>query len=304
MRGRLFGTIVSVVLATSVPAAASAAPVAAAPHASAATPNAVVAAAPTCPAFTTSGLDLVRSAGQPTAGTCQPLVDFPNAFTAPPRTITTVDLDATAGYRTSSLWATYGDTLHRLVLRTSWETGTDVRTVKDTAHGLGWQSIRLLAASEWNGYLYGVHDNGRLYRYTSTSGIVRSAGSQSGFGAVRTLTLIGEHADRDVLLVTLATGQLSVVRVPRTPTMTATSSQIRSRSWQGFTALTYRDSGRAGQPNILSALNPTSNRWYTYSMADATRGLATPMTAVGDLAAGQVTAPATNTTTGFPLTGG
>ena len=243
-------------------------------------------------------------AAPPAGDTCLSTVSFPSAFTAPPRTITTVDMDATVGYRTSTLWATYGDTLHRLVLKTSWETGTDVRTVKDTPHGLGWQGIRLLAASEWNGYLYGVHDNGRLYRYTATAGVVRSAGSQPGFGGVRTLTLIGEYADRDVLLVTLATGQLSVVRVPRTTTLSATSSQIRSRSWQGFEAIIFQDPGRAGQPNRLFALNATSHRWYTYTMADATRGLATPMAAAGDVAAGQLTAPAATTTTGYPLSGG
>lgn len=239
-------------------------------------PAATSAAAGRCGFFAAVGRDLVTALEDPaTPDQCRTETTFANGFPTQPRTMTDVDIDANAGDRAFTTWATYGTALHHVTMKTSWENGSPVDTVTDVPHGSGWQGIRLLVGPGWYASLYAIHDDGRFRRYTVTPTGVRSAGTQPGFGRVKTMTVIGEYPDRDVLLVTLTTGQLSVVRIPRTTALAATSSQIRARSWQGFEAIAWHDTFQPGAMNVLSGFDADTHRWYAYDMADATKGLAT-----------------------------
>lgn len=156
-----------------------------------------------------------------------------------------------------------------------------------------------LVASRWGGFrhlvqagqpgesvpnlIYGLHDNGTLYRYRLSWGggtpSVSSYGSVAGFGDIRTMTLISRQPTYDTLLATTTTGQLTSIRIPTTTTMTASRSVIRARTWGALDQLAI---GVCSSGTMLVAINSTTDLAYAYHLG-VLNGTSTPITSWGQL---------------------
>ncbi|WP_341956246.1 hypothetical protein [Microbacterium sp. LWH13-1.2] len=115
-----------------------------------------------------------------------------------------------------------------------------------------WAPVRLLAAvpavsGTPGAYVYAIHDNGSLYRYTVPAGAENMQNTtfvSSGWAGVKNLTFLhltvlpnGQPAH--VLLATLATGQLVEYTIPNgNPTNTGTRIDIRPSTWEILSSLT------------------------------------------------------------------
>ncbi|WP_116947260.1 hypothetical protein [Jiangella endophytica] len=139
-------------------------------------------------------------------------------------------------------------------------------------------------------YLYALHDNGSLYRYVITSGtagrpVLTGAGRVAGFGTVRDMTLIGRTPQYDALLANTTTGRLILIKIPTTATMTATTTTIRSRTWQAFDHLALGNCATpsGGTVTTLIGVNSASGEAYAYRMGFVTNS-STPIQGLGRLA--------------------
>ena len=222
------------------------------------------------------------------ATTCAPVTDFPDAFPVAPRAVSEALRDGDEFYRSLTMYATVDGQLQVVTTSVDTTNGTPVYQTLRSTCGTGWGSMRTLVGTrnaQDNPMLYALHDNGRLYRYKrlNLAGChLQSAGSVALPG-LKTIAPIGEHPDKDVFLITTTSGSLSVLRIPRTTAMTATSSQIRARSWQGFDGIHFRSGYGSGLVNQLVGINNTTHRRYNYKLEDATKGLATVMVADGSV---------------------
>ncbi|RIQ28191.1 hypothetical protein [Jiangella rhizosphaerae] len=140
-----------------------------------------------------------------------------------------------------------------------------------------------------NSYLYALHDSGYLYRYLATSGpygpAPTAAGRVAGFGTVRDITLIGRTPQYDALLANTTTGRLILVKIPTTARMTATTTTIRSRTWQVFDHLAIGNCSDAsgGTVTTLIGVNSATGEAYAYRMGFV-RDASTPIQSLGRLA--------------------
>lgn len=139
-------------------------------------------------------------------------------------------------------------------------------------------------------YLYGLHDNGSLYRYRVTYGSgghpsLTSAGHVPGFGTVRDITLIGRTPQYDALLANTTDGRLILVKIPVTTTMTAATTTIRARTWQGFDHLAVGSctNPAGGVVTTLIGTNSSTGAAYAYRMGFL-RDATTPIEGLGRLA--------------------
>lgn len=151
-------------------------------------------------------------------------------------------------------------------------------TIAVTSLGRGWGGFRRLVAtgdaveSDHAPNLYGLHDNGRIYRYRISPGtgqqrVLTGAGSVAGFSDLKTITLISVTPSYDALLANTTSGQLVVIKIPNSSTMTATRTVIRSRTWQGFEHLVVADC-HDGWNNVLLGIDHDTSTAYAYAMAD------------------------------------
>jgi hypothetical protein len=240
-----------------------------------------------CTGFTVVGTNVasVDPTGSTTCAVDQ--TSAPGMFPVTPRAVSNGVEDVDDDYASLSTFATVAGNLEFTVAERTVVNGTPQFDYSRPRCGTGWQGMRVLAASPTA--VYALHDNGRLYRYkivqaAPTACRLQSAGSLALAG-VKAMVLAGVHPDRDVFLITTTTGRLSVLRVPRTTTMTATSSVIRDRSWQGFDTLHFIDGSGTGLVNRLVGVNTTTHTWYGYKLEDATKGLSTRMVADGSVTA-------------------
>ena len=237
-----------------------------------------------CTGFTVLGAN-VASVGAANAATCAVETTAPGMFPVAPRAVSNGVEDVDENLASLSTFATVAGNLEYTVAEKTFVNGVPQYDYHRPRCGTGWGSMRLLVASP--SAVYAMHDNGRLYRYKilqagPTVCRLQSAGSVPLAG-VKAMVLVGVHPDRDVFLITTTTGRLSVLRVPTTAAMTATSSVIRSRSWQSFDALHFVDGTGAGLVNRLIGVNDTTHTWYGYKLEDATKGLSTQMVADGSV---------------------
>ncbi|TCC62136.1 hypothetical protein E0H73_15610 [Kribbella pittospori] len=146
----------------------------------------------------------------------------------------------------------------------------DLATVK---LGTGWTSFRAIASSNYvlgaapHSFLYGLHSNGSLYRYT-VGETVRAFGSAPGFGTVKAMTLIAETASYDTLLVSLTGGSLYTVRVPVTNPMKPIVKKVRSTGFAAYESLIAQRCGAAS--TLLSAFDNDTKTVTVYAVSRAT----------------------------------
>ncbi|WP_146605108.1 hypothetical protein [Jiangella anatolica] len=199
----------------------------------------------------------------------------------------------------------YGDHAEPQPFHDNWHLATSaaglylIRAQSDSWTGEHDSVTAELVAPRWGGFrhlvqagqpgesvpnlIYGLHDNGALYRYRLSWGggtpSVTSYGSVAGFGDLRTMTLISRRSGYDTLLATTTTGQLTSIRIPTTATMTATRSVIRTRTWGALDQLAIEvcDSG-----TMLVAINSATDLAYAYHLG-LLNGTGTPITSWGQL---------------------
>ncbi|SEE22748.1 hypothetical protein [Jiangella alba] len=210
------------------------------------------------------------------------------------RSLATGSLDADVStpeesYRETTHLGTGTNVIFQLVAR------ADATGSRATAQNLAsrWGGFRrtVLASSLMpHQYLYGLHDNGSLYRYRVTYGdgsrpTLASAGHLPGFGTVRDITLIGRTSQYDALLANTTTGRLILVKIPVTTTMTATTTTIRSRTWQGFDHLAVGSctDPAGGVVTTLIGTNSSAGAAYAYRLGFL-RDATTPIEGLGQLA--------------------
>lgn len=211
------------------------------------------------------------------------------------RSLATGSLDADSStpeesYQETTHLGTGTNVIFQLVAR------GDAAGTRATAQNLAsrWGGFRrtVLASSLLpNHYLYGLHDNGSLYRYRvtyetgSNRPALTSAGQAPGFGTVRDITLIGRTPQYDALLANTTTGRLILVKIPVSSTMTATTTTIRSRTWQGFDHLAIGSctDPAGGVVTTLIGTNSSTGEAYAYRMGFL-RDATTPIAGLGRLA--------------------
>ncbi|GAB95516.1 hypothetical protein BJY21_002496 [Kineosphaera limosa] len=154
-------------------------------------------------------------------------------------------------------------------------------SISTEPHGTGWGAITQLVDSPlydpvtkgW--YVYGLAPRlrgGALVRYrvefvptpTALEMRVRPAGSVSGFGAVKGLTLVASGVKRDVLLANTSTGHLITITVPRTKTMTTRTTRLRDRTWQAFERLVATS---CGDRTVLLGVDDDTGRGTVYDLS-------------------------------------
>jgi hypothetical protein len=165
--------------------------------------------------------------------------------------------------------------------------------------GTGWTGFSKIAGSNYvqginpHSFLYGLHANGSLYRYTVGQN-VRAFGSAPGFSSVKAMTVIAETATYDTLLVTTKGGALYTVRVPVTAPMKPVVKLVRSSGYSAFEQLVAQRCGQSS--TLLAAFDNDTDKVTVYGVSRAT-GASTVIKSFG-------TAPAAfNGTTHFLLTG-
>jgi hypothetical protein len=165
--------------------------------------------------------------------------------------------------------------------------------------GTGWTGFSKIASSNLvsgtkpHSFLYGLHANGSLYRY-SVGETVRGYGSAPGFSSVKAMTVIAETATYDTLLVTTRGGALYTVRVPVTAPMKPVVKLVRSSGYSAFEQLVAQRCGQAS--TLLAAFDNDTDKVTVYGVSRAT-GTSTLIKSFG-------TAPAAfNGTIHFLLTG-
>lgn len=252
------------------------------------------------------GVATVRAAD---ASTCEAPPTYLGTFPTSPRAVSQALMAARPGYQSITMFATLGGQLQHITTDKRIVNGVPQYHTARSSCGTGWGSMRVLLTSrisQSQPMLYAVHDSGSLYRYEilGTSPCrLRSTGSVALAG-LKAIAIIGEQPDKDVFLITTTSGILSVLRVPRTAAMTATSSRIRSRSWQVFDTILFKSGVGSGVVNELVGIKATTHRWYHYMLEDATKGLSTVIVADGAVDAALVGTPVFQGTTGARLTGG
>lgn len=189
-------------------------------------------------------------------------------------------------------YAVVGGALTRQTAQSRQDTQTCATTTSlSTWRGsAGWGSMRQLVRADTlvpggGERLYGLHTDGRLYRYTLTAGaagapVVRGAGSAPGFGAVRSIALVRSDARVDVLVANLSGGSLYALVVPTASPMRVTVSALRTRSWSGFEQLMTQPAGLGS--TYLSGLDRDTGLTWSYRMG-ARRGTATTLTTLGQV---------------------
>jgi hypothetical protein len=169
--------------------------------------------------------------------------------------------------------------------------------------GGGWGGFTALTSSNYyvsgttrpHLFLYGLHTNGSLYRYSvnGPTGPVSSYGSAAGYGSFKTITVISETLGYDTLLATTKAGALWTIHVPVTAPLKGTLKAVRTTGFKQYDKLV---ASRCGSSTLLTGFDNTAKTLTVYAMSKA-NGSKTIVNTIGS-------APAThNTLVHFLYTG-
>jgi hypothetical protein len=216
-----------------------------------------------------------------------------------PPTVAALDQYKLFGVRASSTWylesdgsndAFYGMILQagNLYAAVTKYTGTATTpTVRATKLGSGWSGFNQITDSNYvygarqHYFLYGLHTNGSLYRYTVASA-PRAYGSAPGFSSVKAITLIAETPTYDTLLVNTRGGALYTVRVPVTAPMKPIVTQVRATGFGSYESLVAQRCGASS--TLLTAFDTDTNLGTVFAVGRTT-GPTTPIKSYGSFKA-------------------
>jgi hypothetical protein len=216
-----------------------------------------------------------------------------------PPTVAALDQYNLFGVRASSTWYLESDrssdTFYGMILQAgnlytavTQYTGTATTpTVRATKLGSGWSGFNQITDSNYvygarqHYFLYGLHTNGSLYRYTVASA-PRAYGSAPGFSSVKALTLIAETPTYDTLLVNTRGGALYTVRVPVTAPMKPIVTQVRATGFGSYESLVAQRCGASS--TLLTAFDTDTNLGTVFAVGRTT-GPTTPIKSYGSFKA-------------------
>ncbi|MFF0338696.1 hypothetical protein [Kribbella sp. NPDC004875] len=157
--------------------------------------------------------------------------------------------------------------------------------------GGGWGSFTYLETSDYespdNGKpkvyrsaAYALRNDGVLFRWNTGGKGWKASGSYPGFSAVRTMTLIAKTPTYDTFLANTKGGALYTIRIPSASPMKPIVKQVRTRTWQGFEALSAMGCGQYG--TLLFAIDKDTKKGYLYAIGHA-NGLSTVIQSRGQV---------------------
>ncbi|MEV8375354.1 hypothetical protein AB0P21_21650 [Kribbella sp. NPDC056861] len=167
-------------------------------------------------------------------------------------------------------------------------TGT-IRTTTTTKLGTGWLSFKSIATSRHtypgpqHAYLYGLNNNGNLYRYAANGAGYKAFGSFGGFKSFKTMAVISETATYDTLLMTTTAGALYTIHIPVSAKAKPVVKLIRKSGWSSFESLHVEHCGWDGNSVVVGIDNNTDSG-YQYHFTKA-NGTATAITSYGKVPA-------------------
>ncbi|MFI5698273.1 hypothetical protein ACIA58_40830 [Kribbella sp. NPDC051586] len=192
-------------------------------------------------------------------------------------------------------------------------TGTAIvpGTLEQTLIGGGWDDLHKyveLSRSTAGGIersnvysLINQFTDGLIARWTVTPSGWKYYTTFGGFGAVKTMTLIGQGSTYDTFLATTNGGALYTVRIP-TGSGKPVVTKVRTSTWQGFETLIAEKCGNYG--TLLLGIDKDTGAGYLYAVGHA-NGAATVIKGLGKV---PTTLPTTDSyfryyTAGTNLTG-
>jgi hypothetical protein len=126
--------------------------------------------------------------------------------------------------------------------------------------------------------LYGLRNDGVLFRWHSTDAGWRSTGSYPGFAAVKTMAVISKTQTYDTFLATTRGGALYTIRIPTAVPMKPIVKRVRSSTWQAFETLIAERCGQYG--TLLLGIDKNTGNGYAYAIGHA-NGTATVIIGLG-----------------------
>ncbi|MBP2350975.1 hypothetical protein JOF29_002058 [Kribbella aluminosa] len=200
-----------------------------------------------------------------------------------PLTVNPLDPYKLFAVRSSASWYLESDGttdfVHGLVLQgdnlygaiAMYQGSATTPTVRAIKLGTGWRGFSQITDSNYSygerSFLYGLHANGSLYRY-SVQDRARAYGSAPGFGSVKAITLIAETATYDTLLVLTKGGALYTVHVPVTLPMKPVVKQVRASGFAAFDSLVAQRCGATS--TLLTAFDHDTDTATVYAVSKAT----------------------------------
>jgi hypothetical protein len=130
--------------------------------------------------------------------------------------------------------------------------------------------------------VYGLRNDGVLFRWNATTGTYRAAGSYPGFSSVKSMTLISKQPTYDTFLANTRGGALYTIRIPVSSPLKPIVTPIRTRTWQGFESLIASSCGRAS--TLLLAIDKDTQSAHLYAVSHA-NGTATVINPLGKVPA-------------------
>ncbi|WP_427891797.1 hypothetical protein ACQHIV_04110 [Kribbella sp. GL6] len=156
-----------------------------------------------------------------------------------------------------------------------------------TRIGSGWSKFTAFEIAEYDagpgrsGYhnlMYGLRNDGTLFRWSASGESWRRTGTAAGFSSVKSMALISKTATYDTFLANTRGGALYTIRIPVTSPMKPIVKQVRTRSWQGFEYLIAAKCGKAG--TLLLGIDKDTKTGYLYAVGHA-NGTATVINGLG-----------------------
>lgn len=182
---------------------------------------------------------------------------------------------------------------------------TTIPVISSKKLGTGWTGFSALASSTYYNqstgvghmFLYGLHANGSLYRYSinGTTGPVSAAGSAPGYKSFKQITVISETAGYDTLLATTKTGAIYTIHLPITQQLKGTLKAVRTTGFAAYHQIVAQRCGNNGG-TLLTGFNNTANTATVYALGRA-KGAQTVVNTIGSVALPQ------DATTHFLYTG-
>jgi hypothetical protein len=194
------------------------------------------------------------------------------------RLSSTFESEPNVGGSDSSGYVVEGDSLYFRAYNFSMGMDTTQRV------GGGWSTFTALEVAHFDEatgrheMAYGLRGDGTLLRWNLSSGGWRSAGSATGFSAVKSMALIAKTPTYDTFLANTHGGALYTIKLPVTPTMKPVVTPVRTSTWQGFETLVATQCGNYG--TLLLGIDKDAKTGYLYAVGHA-NGTATVINALG-----------------------
>ena len=138
--------------------------------------------------------------------------------------------------------------------------------------GGGWSNFTAVEVSRTTARTtaYGLRSDGTLFRWSVIGSGWRSAGSATGFAAVKSMALISKTATYDTFLANTRGGALYTIHIPTAGPMKPIVKTVRTKTWQGFEKLLASKCGNYGTLLVGIDKDTKTAHWYAVGRANGT----------------------------------